>query len=269
MTPLLPSPLPPLDRALLRSLLRMVPASDRSDWHRCWQAELWHRRHPQSGTAHSAADLYPGLLCDAFWLRKECWRRALTGTAVLCLVTLTVFAVVALLPLLAYFGDLNTGLCFLIADFLRFLIEAMLTTIVGFAFASQITEHADPHAPAIRFRAHLFLAAKLTLVQILAYLLSLDVSLPFLPRYRFAAEILQPQIYTVLALLALRWSFYDQNTRCRQCLRSLSAPLRVGRPSWNFLDSNGTHLACPDGHGLLNVPEFETSWRQSSEWIAQ
>ena len=269
MSPSVPSPLSVIDRTLLRSALRLVPTNDRADWLRCWHAELWHRHHPRRGGAHSAADLYPGLLQDALWLRTESWRRAFGGTAILCLATLTVAVFVALLPLLAYCGDLHITLLFLVAESPRFLIEAILTTIVGFGIASHVTEHSAPHAPKFRVRARAFLASKVILVQILAYLLSVELTQPFHSAHAFSVEVIQPQLCTMLALLALRWSFQDQDTRCRKCLRSLSAPLRVGRPSWNFLDSNGTELTCSEGHGLLSVPEIETSWRGSSEWIAQ
>lgn len=269
MSPSLPSPLPVVDRTLLGSALHLVPASDRADWLRCWHAELWHRHHPRCGVAHSAADLYPGLLQDALWLRTESWRRAFGGTAILCLGTLAAAVLVTLLPLLAYCGDLRGTVLFLVAESPRFLIEAILTTIVGFAIASHVTEHSTPHTHRFRVRAHSFLISKVILVQILAYLLSVELTEPFHSAHAFSVEIIQPQLCTVLALLALRWSFQDQDTRCRECLRSLSAPLRVGRPSWNFLDSNGTQLTCSVGHGLLSIPEIETSWRQSSEWIAR
>jgi hypothetical protein len=44
-------------------------------------------------------------------------------------------------------------------------------------------------------------------------------------------------------------------------------PARVGRPSRNLLEWNGTELNCKQGHGLLSVPEMETSWCQSSRWV--
>lgn len=269
MTPSLSPVLSPLDDVLVRSALRLVPVDDRADWLRCWQAELWHRRHPRAGISRSAADLYPGLVRDALWLRTESWRRALAGTAFLCLATLTAFNLVAALPLLALLGDVRTMAAFLLGQVPRLVIEASLTTIVGFAFTSRAVEHTSPNAPSRLFRAHSFQAAKIVLLQMLAYLLSLSLTQPFHSAHPFVAEVLQPQLCTVFALLALRWSFLDQDARCRHCLRSLAAPARVGRPSWNFLDFNGTHLACPNGHGLLSVPEIETSWRQSSEWIAQ
>ncbi len=269
MTPPLPCPLPSRDLTLLRVALRVVPDQDRSDWLRCWQAELWHRHHPRTGPAQPATDLYPGLLRDALWLRQECWRRAVAGTAVLCLIALAMLAVIVLLPLFAYFDDLYAMSSFLVRELPRFAGEAVLTSIVSFAFASRATVHVEPHTHSVRLRAYLFEAAKLILLQIVAYLLSLDSTQPFYLSHRFATEILQPQLFTLIALLALRWGLADQNNRCRHCLRSLREPLRVGRPSWNFLESNGTQLICPDGHGLLSVPEIETSWRNSSEWIAQ
>jgi hypothetical protein len=213
--------------------------------------------------------LYSGLLKDAFWLRQECMRRALSGTAFLCLTTLIALALLASVPLLACLGDLSAACRFLLRDVPRLLIETVLTSIVGFLFASQTTIHLGRHSHSPRMRAYLFGGTKLALLQAVAYLLSLDITMPFHARYLFASEIMQPQVFALIALLALRWGFEDQGTRCRHCLRSLSAPLRIGRPSWNFLDSNGTQLSCPDGHGLLSVPEIETSWRESSEWIVQ
>lgn len=273
MTAPLPSPLPRLDRALLRAGRHIVPVGERTDWLRCWHAELWHRRHPRAGAAHLASDLYPGLIRDALWLRTDSWSRAFAGTALLCLAALIALTVAAALPLLAFFGDLRLACIFLLSQLPRLLVEATLTTFVGFAIAARPVEHtsahATIHAPRRLVRAHLFHAAKLILLQLLACLVSLDLTQPIHPAHPFTAEVLQPQLFTLLALIALRWSFQDQDSRCRHCLRSLAAPARVGRPSWNFLDTNGTHLSCPDGHGLLSIPEIETSWRQSSEWIAQ
>jgi hypothetical protein len=69
------------------------------------------------------------------------------------------------------------------------------------------------------------------------------------------------------ALLGLRWAIGDQEQRCKHCLRSLTTPARVGRPSHNLLEWNGTERSCKHGHGLLSIPEMETSWCRSSRWI--
>jgi hypothetical protein len=71
----------------------------------------------------------------------------------------------------------------------------------------------------------------------------------------------------LFALLAVRWSFHDQEQRCKRCLCSLATPARVGRPSHNLLEWTGTQQACRHGHGVFTVPEMLSSWRQHSQWV--
>lgn len=61
-------------------------------------------------------------------------------------------------------------------------------------------------------------------------------------------------------MFGLRWTLAEQEQRCKYCLQSLQNPARVGRPSHNLLEWNGTELNCKWGHGLLSIPEIETSW---------
>lgn len=268
MIPSLPSPLPPTDRALLHLTLRLVPQSERSDWLRSWRAELWHRRHPRLGASRTALDLYPGLVCDAIWLCIENRRQVLAGTPLLCLATLAGVLFIAVLPLLAFLGTIHAAVGFASANATLFFSEAALVTLVSFATSSRAIEHTSPEAPLSQFRVQLFLVAKLTLVLLIAFVFSSDFARPLHIVHPFTAELLQPQIFVLLALLGQRWNLDDQDNRCKHCLRALATPARVGRPSWNFLDSNGTELLCKDGHGLLSIPEIETSWRPSSRWIA-
>jgi hypothetical protein len=44
-------------------------------------------------------------------------------------------------------------------------------------------------------------------------------------------------------------------------------PARVGEPSRNFLGWNGLELICIAGHGLLHVPEIQTSWFSTQRWL--
>ncbi len=269
MIPSLPSPLPVLDRALLHLVCRLVPLAERPDWLRCWQAELWHRHHLRSTEPGSTAiDLYPGLVRDALWLYTESIHMALEGTALLCIELLAAILLFAIVPLFALSGSGHALLGLLMFNADRFLCGAVLVTLVSFATGSRTVEHESPASLAPRFRAQIFLAAKLVLVLTIAFLLSLDLTQPFHTAHPFTAEILQPQFFVFMALLGLRWNFQDQDNRCKHCLRELATPEQVGRPSWNFLYSNSTELLCKDGHGLLSVPEIETSWRQSSRWIA-
>lgn len=268
MIPSLPSPLPLTDRALLRLTHRLVPQTERSDWLRSWRAELWHRRNLRTGASRSAVDLYPGLICDAIWLCIENRRQVLAGTPLLCLATLAGVLFIAVLPLFVYLGSVHAALVFASANATLFLSEAALVTLVSFATSSRAIEHTSREAPFSQFRVQLFLAAKLSLVLLIAFVFSSDTAQPLHAVHPFTADLLQPQIFVLLALLGQRWNFDDQDNRCKHCLRALATPARVGRPSWNFLDSNGTELLCKDGHGLLSVPEIETSWRPASRWIA-
>jgi hypothetical protein len=103
---------------------------------------------------------------------------------------------------------------------------------------------------------------------LLAFLVSADAAMLLrleLPNGSMVAQLFG---FVLANILALRWAVADQELRCKQCLRLLTAPARVGRPSRNLLEWNGTEAACKRGHGRLSVPEIETSWCQSSRWIA-
>jgi hypothetical protein len=156
MIPPLPSPLPAREQALLQVAVRIAPEADRRDWLRCWHAELWHRHHPRTGAAQAPTDLYSGLLRDAIWLRQESLRRALAGTAALCLIFLSALALFVLVPIIAYLADLNAACHFLVRDLPRFGVEAVLTSVVGFMFASQTTMHFGRHSHSPHMRAYLF-----------------------------------------------------------------------------------------------------------------
>lgn len=271
--PSLPSPLPRADRALLRIARTIVPPADRADWLRSWHAELWHRHNPRarvvrSATSRSAADLYPGLVSDAVWLRTEGLRKAFTGTALLCIAFLGGLLFLSALPLLLSLGSMHGLVAFISAHTMLFLSEATLVAFVSFATSSRSIEHTSPEGAFSQLRVQLFLASKLSLVLLTAFVLSMDLAQPVHALHPFISELLQPQFFVLMALVGQRWNFRDQDNRCKHCLRTLSTPARVGRPSWNFLDSNGTELLCKDGHGLLSIPEIETSWRPSSRWIA-
>jgi hypothetical protein len=260
--------LPACDRVLLQVAVRLVPAAERVEWTRSWHGELWHRRFPRRAVTRSTMNLYPGLLRDALWLRAESHRRALAGTVLLCLISLCVSVLLAAFPLYLVLGNGRVLFSYLAANAARFIIEGSLVTVVSFATAARFIEHSSRVSPTAQIRASLFQAVKMVLVLLIAFLFSGDITQPLHYAHPFTAELIQPQIFVVLALLALRWSFSDSEGRCKHCLRSLAMPTRVGRPSRNFLDSNGTELVCDSGHGLLSIPEMETSWRASSRWIA-
>jgi hypothetical protein len=273
MSPHAPPPLPRFDCTLLRAVEQIVPIAARADWLRTWQAELWHTHHRRSHdrrarTFSVAADLSLGLACDALWLRAESWRVAFGGTAVLCLATLAALCVFSSVLTLAMGGGWGPMWPHLAEQLQHFVFAAPLVTFVSFGTAShrQAAERTAGRA-IYRIRRGLFLAAKSALALLLCFLLSVDVCLPlhaFLPN---TADLLQILFFVIFALIALRWVFADQEQRCQQCLRALASPARVGRPTYNLLEWNGTEQVCKQGHGLLSVPEMESSWRQSSQWV--
>ncbi len=265
MNPSLPSPLPRWDRKLLRFVCRLVPFSQREEWMRSWAAELWCCHHAHRGVR--TRTLFFGILQDALWLRGEQVRRAVSGTADLCLLALLVLVGVSLLPALSHTGSW-AGLGFwLMRQGPRFSCESVLIAFVSHATAPFQVESVATRKQ-VWLKARLFHWGKTFLVLVLAFNLAADLSYPFRTLVPLTSEFLQSMSFALFALLGLRWSLQDDVARCRQCLRTLAAPERVGRPSHNFLEWNGTELLCSHGHGLLSVPELETSWCRASAWVA-
>lgn len=252
-----------LEDTLLKHGQRLVPTDQRSDWLRSWQGELWYERH------RSRHDLSMGLIRDALWLRADCWRQGLSGTAGLCLVALALLVAVAALPAVIIADETGNFLDFSLHMLPRFAVASGLTLFVS--YASSFTTIVMPEAKASRpwLRAWAFHGSKVLLLLVLSALVSVDLCLSLELKACFAALPLEMFLFVMLALLGLRWNLLDERGRCRHCLRCLAPPQRIGRPSWNFLEYNGTELACRDGHGLLTVPELETSWCRSSVWIAE
>jgi hypothetical protein len=266
MMPRLPSPLTRTDRLLLAVTRWVVPLHEREDWEQAWQAELWHKAHVRC--AGSAPGLLSGVVQDALWLRTETVSRAVTGTPSLCVLLLTSLLVLATIPAIIVAGSLH-GFVELAARMLpRIAAESSLVAFVSFATAVTSLEEnlSTPHR--LRLKARLFLMAKMVLILLLAWMLSTDVTWPVREFLPFTALILQSLSFVVFGLLGSRWSSIDSALRCQHCLCALASPARVGRPSWNFLEFNGTELECKHGHGHLSIPEIETSWCQSSMWIA-
>jgi hypothetical protein len=113
---------------------------------------------------------------------------------------------------------------------------------------------------ATRPRRWIFLVAKIALVMPVVpcglVVVAAIGPIPFAPNGLIVAYI-----------LVLRWVLTDQRRRCPVCLRVLTNPVRIGRPSRMFLDWYGTELMCARGHGLLHVPEIATSCYGSQQWL--
>ncbi len=253
---------------LLLQVARIVPAVDRAEWARFWKAELWcHRRATRGQTS---TELHSGFIRDALWLRMEGCRCVLRGTAMLCLLALALACTLALLLALCSIGNWHEVTAQLALNYGRFLFASPLVLLVTFLTASRRAVDAD--AASKYFAASQtgllrisFFAGKVVLLFLLAYLVGAALCAPVASLFPNTAEFLQVLLYVVLSVFALRWSFEDQEQRCKSCLRLLKAPARVGRPSHNLLEWSGTALVCVRGHAVLSVPELETSWHQTSE----
>ena len=118
-----------------------------------------------------------------------------------------------------------------------------------------------------RLRRWGFLGCKIALLLPIVYFVSLDLAYLHTPLNLSTSENLQIAFAFPLCLFGLRWVLRDQRQRCPVCLRRLTHPARVGEPSRNFLAWNGTELICVAGHGLLHIPEIETSWFGTQRWL--
>jgi len=108
-----------------------------------------------------------------------------------------------------------------------------------------------------RLRRGIFLALKIALVQ------------PIMLCVLFVQMLIVPLMAMGYApfVLVLCWVISDQQQRCPVCLRSLTAPVRIGNPSRTFLDWYGAESACPHGHGLLHVSENAFSYSRTPQWL--
>ena len=254
---------------LLQMVGRLVPFAERADWRRSWHAELWHAHHPRScRSACTMTDLLIGVAADALWIRTESWKRRLRGTASLCLVMLVSSSMLALMIGAVMSGGWSALGAYVEGHISCSMVGSVLVVFVAFATSPpKPQEQSSTSKVTVLLRRQLFFGLKLLLVLLLAFLLSVDLSITLHRELPNTADLLQVLDYVVLALVGLRWALQDQELRCKRCLRMLTTPARVGRPSRNLLEWNGTELRCQWGHGLLSVPEMVTSWSGSSRWI--
>jgi len=119
----------------------------------------------------------------------------------------------------------------------------------------------------MRLRRWSFLLAKLALLVPIGAFVAVDIAYAAPNFGAFSPEPMQLVLSFALCLFGLRWVLRDQRQRCPVCLGKLTHPARVGQPSRTFLAWNGTELICVGGHGLLHVPELETSWFSTQRWM--
>lgn len=73
-------------------------------------------------------------------------------------------------------------------------------------------------------------------------------------------------LFLTLAIVALSWAVRDQQRRCRTCLRRLELPVAIGRTGSVLLNWAGTEMVCPQGHGVLYLPESSSNSLDQDRW---
>ncbi len=73
-------------------------------------------------------------------------------------------------------------------------------------------------------------------------------------------------LFLILSIAPLSWAIHDQKMRCRVCLRSLGIPIRTGAPGNVLFNWSGTEMVCPEGHGILYLPDSEAKWLEGDRW---
>ncbi len=121
-----------------------------------------------------------------------------------------------------------------------------------------------------RFRWWAFFAAKCSLM-LAAMFLAASALADFLSMYLTGsmypmADELAVWLFLILSIVGLSWAIHDQQKRCRVCLRRLGMAVEIGRPGCVLLNWAGTELVCPEGHGVLYLPESQANWLERDRW---
>jgi hypothetical protein len=157
-----------------------------------------------------------------------------------------------------------------IRAYLLFLLLAVGSTmlIVYARFSTGVGR--APLSLRARLRWWSFFAAKAVLLLAFSGLLAWT-SLHFLSIYVFGS--VQPMtnglalwLFLILAIAPLSWAIHDQQKRCRVCLQRLGTPIQIGAPGHVLLDWSGTEMMCPQGHGVLYLPDSPTNWLERDRW---
>ena len=269
-----------LSLRLLPLASRLVPAGKRSDWVKEWQAEFWQLQHgdrrvrSERGEIHEALSLAYGLCVDAACLRVDWAREIARGSAYTCLWVLVGYCLLCAGTERVAAGSwwlfLHVLTTHFFGEFVLVALPAIFAAVATYPLRPLRCNRQHPGSKgwlSTRAKWNLFLIVKVVLTLALGFLATLVAVGPahmVLGKYSDWFELL---MYAVVVTVGLRWALLNQEQRCQKCLRMLSQPTRVGYASRNFLEWNGTELACADGHGLLHVPEMQGSWCWYDQWV--
>jgi hypothetical protein len=153
-------------------------------------------------------------------------------------------------------------------DFLLSLFMTCLMLPAIFAVCLRTRLRTERLSVSMRNRGWTFLGAKIVLLLPMLYCGPLLIAHAAVATSRDSRYDLQTLITVCACLLAVFWIVDDQRQRCPLCLRTLTSPARVGERSRSLLSFSGIEYVCSEGHGLLHVPDYPTSWFASQRWLA-
>ncbi len=259
-----------------------LPAPVRAEWLAQWDSEVWHV-HSEGATRTDTWRFTLGSVEDAADIRREFPDEPsyLVCCPSNCLLTMALLNIVLIsLGLLVFacrgvLAGAHTGQCLQnIAaqwDQQLALVEVtaftslMIATIVLRPLFSPRPERARGSVRS-EIKALAFHSAKLLLGVPLVYFAALALSSLFVT----AGETTVLHFDASLAgyIVLLRWTRTDQNRRCPTCLKRLSSPVYVGRPSWALLDWNLQEYICSEGHGVMQVPSAPLMGQSAQVWLS-
>ena len=153
-------------------------------------------------------------------------------------------------------------------DFLLSLFMTCLMLPAIFAVSLRTGLKTERLSVKMRSRGWIFLGAKIALLLPVLYCGPLPIAHAFGTGPHDSRYDLQAIVTVCACLLAAFWIVDDQRRRCPLCLRVLTNPARVGERSRSLLSFSGIEFVCSEGHGLLHVPDYPTSWFSSQRWLA-
>ena len=269
-----------LDQWLLPIASNLIPRAKRSDWVKEWQAEFWYLRHGECNARRQRnrvveiLSLARGLVADAAWIGMNSLRESKRGSAQSCLVQLALSCVACGAVELFYEGSWRSLLNVFFRYFVgRFMLVALPAIFVALATMPRRPRKCNRGQARVsgmlpdNARWNLFLTVKVGLSLVLGFLVCVLVSLPVRKALGHNGDWIDVIVSTIVLTTSLRLALDDQKHRCQRCLRLLREPVRLGPPSYNLLDWNGTELVCADGHGSLQVPEMQGSWCWYDLWV--
>jgi hypothetical protein len=234
----------------------LVPRSERPEWSREWESELWYVRR-------NRLMFCLGAFRDALWVRRNSpgERHAFLQSPRRCL-SLLAFLAALTIPWIFYlpeppgFRSSDAIFTFVFELGVALLVLRVLTPIS----LGEYPVTAGSTNRWVRSRRWIFLAAKVALVLLIVFCGTVALT------QIAGAIVAQPQAAMVAYFFAFRWVLKDQRRRCPVCLQLLTNPVRIGRSSRFLLDWNGTELMCEQGHGLLYVPETPSTF-SGQRWL--